>query len=139
MNFYVSKLFFIKIISFSQVTERQHFSPYKALYFECYATMSMLANAHISSLGYLWEPLPLRGEQKKNEGRILVISESVFQPATMNFAVGFDLRLPHKLMEQMLRELRHLELFRSTLNLQSQSVHGKELLSLQGLGGCLLE
>ena len=30
------------------------FFPYKSLYFECYATMPMLANAHISSLGYLW-------------------------------------------------------------------------------------
>ena len=30
------------------------FSPYKSLYFECYATMSMFADAHISSLGYLW-------------------------------------------------------------------------------------
>ena len=30
------------------------FSPYKSLYFECYATMPMLADAHISSLGYLW-------------------------------------------------------------------------------------
>ena len=30
------------------------FSPYKSLYFEYYATMSMIANAHISSLGYLW-------------------------------------------------------------------------------------
>ena len=27
--------------------------PYKSLYFECYATMPMLAHAHISSLGYL--------------------------------------------------------------------------------------
>ena len=30
------------------------FFPYKSLYFECYATMPMLADAHISSLGYLW-------------------------------------------------------------------------------------
>ena len=51
----------------------------------------MLADAHIWSLGYLWEPLLLRREQKKNEGHILVISESIFKPATMNFAVGFDL------------------------------------------------
>ena len=29
------------------------FFPYKSLYFECYATMPMLADAHISSLGYL--------------------------------------------------------------------------------------
>ena len=28
--------------------------PYKSLYFECYATMPMLADAHISSLGCLW-------------------------------------------------------------------------------------
>ena len=28
--------------------------PYESLYFECYATMPMLANAHISSLGYQW-------------------------------------------------------------------------------------
>ena len=27
---------------------------YKSLYSECYATMPMLADAHISSLGYLW-------------------------------------------------------------------------------------
>ena len=27
---------------------------HKSIYFECYATMSMLADAHISSLGYLW-------------------------------------------------------------------------------------
>ena len=30
------------------------FFPYKSLYFECYATMPMLADAHILSLGYLW-------------------------------------------------------------------------------------
>ena len=29
------------------------FFPYKSLYLECYATISMLADAHISSLGYL--------------------------------------------------------------------------------------
>ena len=26
----------------------------KSLYFECYATMPMFADAHISSSGYLW-------------------------------------------------------------------------------------
>ena len=30
------------------------FFPNKSLHFECYATMSMFANTHISSLGYLW-------------------------------------------------------------------------------------
>ena len=30
------------------------FFPYKSLYFECNATMPLLADAHISSLGYLW-------------------------------------------------------------------------------------
>ena len=29
------------------------FPPYKSSYFECYATTPMLADAHISSLGYL--------------------------------------------------------------------------------------
>ena len=28
--------------------------PHESLYFECYATMLMLTNAHISSLGYQW-------------------------------------------------------------------------------------
>ena len=28
--------------------------PYESLYFECYATMPMLTNAYISSLGYEW-------------------------------------------------------------------------------------
>ena len=37
----------------STVTETVGFSPYKSLYLECYATMPMLADAHISSLGYL--------------------------------------------------------------------------------------
>ena len=36
----------------------------------------MLADAHIWSLGYLWEPLLLRGEQKKNEGHMLVLLAS---------------------------------------------------------------
>ena len=31
--------------------------------------------------------------------------ESIFYPGTMRFAVGFVLRLPHNLMEPMLREL----------------------------------
>ena len=31
------------------------FFRYKSLYFECYTTMPMLADAHISSLGYLWD------------------------------------------------------------------------------------
>ena len=39
---------------FSLVRETIGFFPYKSLYFECYATMPMLAEAHISSLGYLW-------------------------------------------------------------------------------------
>ena len=30
------------------------FFPYKSFCFECYATMSMLADAYISSLGHLW-------------------------------------------------------------------------------------
>ena len=30
------------------------FFPYKSLYCECYATMPTLADAQISSLGYLW-------------------------------------------------------------------------------------
>ena len=30
------------------------FFPYKSLYFECYATTPKLADAHFSSLGYLW-------------------------------------------------------------------------------------
>ena len=45
--------FFIEILSFSWVTETIGFSPYKSLYFECYATIPMFADAHISSLGYL--------------------------------------------------------------------------------------
>ena len=45
--------FFSEILSFSQVTETIGFFPFKSLYFECYATMPMLADAHISSLGYL--------------------------------------------------------------------------------------
>ena len=31
-----------------------HVNGFLSLYFECYATMPMLADAHISSLGYLW-------------------------------------------------------------------------------------
>ena len=55
-------LFFIEILSFSQVTETiGFFFPYKSSYFECYATMVMLADAHISSLGYLWWNTPAIG------------------------------------------------------------------------------
>ena len=43
------ELFFIEILSFSIV----FLSHTKSLHFECYATMPMLAYAHISSLGYL--------------------------------------------------------------------------------------
>ena len=32
----------------------QVFFPYKSFYFECYATMPVTADAHISSLRYLW-------------------------------------------------------------------------------------
>ena len=41
---------------FTKKTERKDrfFSPYKSLYFECCATMPILADAHILSLGYLW-------------------------------------------------------------------------------------
>ena len=46
------------------------------------------------------------GEPKKIEGHIpIIICESIFQSGTMRFAVGFDLRLPHNLMEPLLREL----------------------------------
>ena len=48
------KPFFIEMLSFSQVTKTIGFFPYKSLHFERYATMPMLADAHISSLGYLW-------------------------------------------------------------------------------------
>ena len=50
-----SCFFFIETLSFSQVTETiVFFSPCKSLYFECYATMPMFADAHISRLGFLW-------------------------------------------------------------------------------------
>ena len=41
---------------FTKKTERKDrfFSPYKSLYFECCATMPILADAHILNLGYLW-------------------------------------------------------------------------------------
>ena len=41
---------------FTKKTERKDrfFSPYKSIYFECCATMPILADAHILSLGYLW-------------------------------------------------------------------------------------
>ena len=43
----VTELFFIEILSFSQVTETIGFFPYKSLYLECYAAMSMFADAHL--------------------------------------------------------------------------------------------
>ena len=42
------------LFHFRRLQKRQVFSPYKSLYFECYATMPRLADANISSLGYLW-------------------------------------------------------------------------------------
>ena len=46
-----------------------------SLYFECYPTMPMLADAHILSLGYLWE--------NKNERLPLHLGEAVFHfPST---------------------------------------------------------
>ena len=44
------RCFLLKSFHFGRLRKRQVFSPYKSLYFECYATMPMLANAHISSL-----------------------------------------------------------------------------------------
>ena len=42
------------------------------------------------------------GEPKKNEGHTLAgYRERIFQPGTMRFAIAFDLRLPHNLMEPM--------------------------------------
>ena len=46
--------FLLKSFHSGMLQRRQVFSPYKSLYFECYATTPMLADAHISSLGYLW-------------------------------------------------------------------------------------
>ena len=45
--------FLLKSFHFRRLQKRQFFYPYKSLYFERYATMQMLAGAHISSLGYL--------------------------------------------------------------------------------------
>ena len=45
--------------------------PYKSLYFECYATMPMLADAHISSLGYLWCTWPDLERRNKITHKIL--------------------------------------------------------------------
>ena len=65
-------LYYIKCVAVSPVWSRgrfiavlcrgvycKRFSLYNTtlaytLYFECYATMPMLADAHISSMGYLW-------------------------------------------------------------------------------------
>ena len=60
-------------------------------------------------------------EPKKIEGHILVIiCESIFQPGTMRFTltVGFDLRLPHNLMEPMLRELSPMRIVQIYVELQ---------------------
>ena len=45
--------FLLKSFHFCRLQKRQFFFPYRSLYFECYATMPMLADAHISSLGNL--------------------------------------------------------------------------------------
>ena len=45
--------FLLKSFQFRRLQERQVFFPYKSLHLECYATMPMLADAHIQSLGYL--------------------------------------------------------------------------------------
>ena len=49
----VLSCFLLKSFHFRRFQKRKFFFPYKSLYFECYATMPMLADAHISSLGYL--------------------------------------------------------------------------------------
>ena len=41
--------FLLKSFHFRRLQKR-----YKSLYYEYYATMPMLADAHISSMGYLW-------------------------------------------------------------------------------------
>ena len=46
--------FWMKSFRFRRLRKTIGFFPYKSLYFECYATMPMVADAHISSLGYLW-------------------------------------------------------------------------------------
>ena len=59
------------------------------------------------------------GEPKKIEGHILVIiCESIFQPGTMRFVVGFDLRLPNNFMEPMLRELSPMRIVQIYIELQ---------------------
>ena len=45
--------FLLNLFIFVGYRNDKFFFPYKSLYFECYATMPMLADAHISSLGYL--------------------------------------------------------------------------------------
>jgi len=53
--------------------------PYKSLYFECYATMPMLADAHISSLGYLWfSLLAKRPFAARREGRLRLFLQLFF-------------------------------------------------------------
>ena len=48
----------------------------------------------------------------------------------MNFAVGFDLILPHNLMEPMLRELSAIRIV--WLYIEPQKFDDKELLSFEG-------
>ena len=49
----LSGCFLLKAFHFRRLQRRWVFFPYKSLYFECYATMPMFADAHISTLGYL--------------------------------------------------------------------------------------
>ena len=52
--------FLLKSFHFVGYRNDRFVFPYKSLYFECYATMPMLADAHILCLGYLrteWSPI----------------------------------------------------------------------------------
>ena len=61
--------FFLKSFHFRRLQKRQVFFPYKSLYCKCYATMPMLADAHISSQGYLWLYEPgFKGFRTQNSG-----------------------------------------------------------------------
>ena len=75
--------FFIESFHFRRLRRKvKFFFRYKSLYFECYATMPIFADAYISSLGYLWCMAPFVASPQASCGVCFCSSRIHFSPRT---------------------------------------------------------
>ena len=100
---------------------RQVFSPYKSLYFECQATTPMLADAHISSLGYL------RFTTQNNK---LLLLSKIFDCANISLRLDKTISIKIRLLMTAMNDLLYLKWLFDICHLFGQKMPDKTFLIL---------